>query len=219
MTGRVARTTTVFVLAAIGTASLGGAILVAVQAPTPRALLERAVGEFAQGNVDASVATFDRLVAAAPEVERELWQRGIALYYAKRFAECRRQFELYRTVGPNDVENAAWHFLCVARAESPERARLALLPVGPDTRVPMRQVYELFKGTMTPAQVLSAAGAQPSGQFYARLYLGLYFEATGAAARAREEMTAAADPQYRAAGGYMHMVARVHLDRMTRGLQ
>jgi hypothetical protein len=34
-----------------------------------------------------------------------------------------------RTVNPNDVENAAWHFLCVARAESPEKARAALLPV------------------------------------------------------------------------------------------
>jgi hypothetical protein len=59
--------------------------------------------------------------------------------------------------------------------------------------------------------VLKAAGAQPSAQFYARLYLGLYFEATGDARRALEHITAAAADRYAAAGDYMHMVARVHL--------
>ncbi len=117
-------------------------------------------------------------------------------------------------MNPNDVENAAWHFLCVARAESPERARAALLPVGPDARVPMRQVYEMFRGTMTAEQVLAAGGSQPSGQFYAQLYLGLYFEALGNTSRAREYITAAADERYRDAGGYMHMVARVHLAKL-----
>lgn len=53
-------------------------------------------------------------------------------------------------MNPNDVENAAWHFLCVARAESPEQARAALLPVGSDRRVPMRQIYEMFRGTLSP---------------------------------------------------------------------
>ena len=61
-------------------------------------------------------------------------------------------------MNPDDVENAAWHFLCVARAESPAKARAALLPVGPDARVPMREVYQMFRGTLTPEQVLSAAG-------------------------------------------------------------
>jgi lipoprotein NlpI len=82
-------------------------------------------------------------------------------------------------VNPDDVENAAWHFLCVARAESPAKAKAALLPVGPDARAPMREVYQMFRGTLTPEQVISAAGSQPDGQFYAHLYLGLYFEALG----------------------------------------
>jgi lipoprotein NlpI len=117
---------------------------------------------------------------------------------------------MHRTVNPDDVENAAWHFLCVARAESPVRARAALLPVGPDTRVPMRQVYEMFRGTLTPESVLEA-GTQLQGQFFARLYVGLYFEALGDRARAMEHLTVAAADRFADAGGYMHTVARVHL--------
>jgi lipoprotein NlpI len=184
------------------------------QTPDARALLERAINEFAQGRIQESVATFDQLVKVAPGAAPQLWQRGIALYYAGRYADCRQQFELHRTVNPNDVENAAWHFLCVARAESPAKARAALLPVGPDSRVPMRQVYDMFRGAMTPGQVEAAGGTALDSQFYAQLYLGLYFEALGDAARARRHIAAAADPRYRNAGGYMHMVARVHLDRL-----
>ena len=97
-----------------------------------------------------SAAGFDNLVKLVPAIAPQLWQRGIALYYAGRYRDCRAQFESHRTVNPNDVENAAWHFLCVARAESPEKARSALLPVGPDRRVPMPQIYEMFRGKLSP---------------------------------------------------------------------
>jgi lipoprotein NlpI len=177
----------------------------------PPASLDRAVAHFEAGRVAESAAEFDRLAQNDPRVMPYLWQRGIALYYAGRFADCRQQFERHRTVNPNDVENAAWHFLCVARAESPAAARKALLPVGPDARVPMRQVYELFRGAMTPDEVLGAAGRQPAAQFYAQLYLGLYFEAIGDNRRALEHIRSAADARYASAGDYMHMVARVHL--------
>jgi outer membrane protein assembly factor BamB len=180
----------------------------------PRAILDRAVAEFERGRITESVASFDELAKAAPALAPQLWQRGIALYYAGRYTDCRRQFESHRTVNPDDVENAAWHFLCVARAESPERARAALLPVGPDSRVPMRQVYEMFRGTLDAAQVLTAAGRDASGQFYAQLYLGLYYDALGDARRAREHIAAAAQARFANAGGYMHMVARIHLARM-----
>ena len=103
-----------------------------------------------------------------------------------------------------------------ARAESPEKARAALLPVGPDARVPMRQVYQMFRGTLTPEDVWAAAGERPESQFYAHLYLGLYFEALGNKDRALEHITAAAADRYAAAGGYMHTVARVHLGLLQR---
>ena len=182
----------------------------------PQAVFDRAVADFGNGRVAESAAGFDTLAKLMPDQAPQLWQRGIALYYAGRYKDCRAQFESHRTVNPNDVENAAWHFLCVARAESPQRARAALLPVGPDARVPMRQVYELFRGTLTPEQVMSAAGNRPDGEFYAHLYLGLYFEALGDKARALEHITTAAADRYASVGGYMHMVARVHLGLLQR---
>jgi lipoprotein NlpI len=113
-------------------------------------------------------------------------------------------------VNPADVENAAWHFLCVARAGSPAAARAALLPVGADARVPMREVYQMFRGTLTPDQVLAAAGSQPGAQFFGHLYVGLYFEALGMKERALEHIRLAAADRFEPFGGYMHMVARVH---------
>jgi lipoprotein NlpI len=184
------------------------------QAPTarqsPQVMMSRAVTDFENGRFAESAAAFDAVAKAAPDQAPYLWQRGIALYYAGRYADCRRQFESHRSVNPDDVENAAWHFLCVARAESPAKARAALLPVGPDARVPMRQVYEMFRGTLTPEQVFAAAGSQPDAQFYAHLYVGLYLESVGMKDRALEHIRIAAADRYERYGGYMHMVARVH---------
>ena len=74
----------------------------------------------------------------------------------------------------------------------------------------MREIYEMFRGKMKPEEVLTAAGDQAGAQFYAHLYLGLYFEALGNRQRTLEHMTVAASERYRM-GGYMHGVARVHL--------
>ena len=43
----------------------------------------------------------------------------------------------------------------------------------------MRAVYQMFRGQMSDAQVLAAAGSDLSAQFFANLYAGLYLEATG----------------------------------------
>jgi lipoprotein NlpI len=185
-------------------------------AQQPQAVFDRAVADFEAGRVVESAAGFDTLAKLAPSLAPELWQRGIALYYAGRYQDCRAQFESHRKVNPNDVENAAWHFLCVARAESAEKAKAAILPVGPDARVPMRQVYEMFRGAMTPEMVLQAAGTRESARFYAHLYVGLYFEALRDSRRALEHITAAAADRYADAGGYMHTVAKVHLGILRR---
>ena len=186
------------------------------QVQTPAEIFDQAVADFSAGRVAESAAGFDQVARARPESAPQLWQRGIALYYAGRYQDCRRQFESHLTVNPSDVENAAWHFLCVARAESPEEAREALLPVGPDPRRPMREIYEMFSGRMTPQDVLSAAGGQPSARFFAHLYRGLYNEAYGRTEAAREEIFLAADEQFARVGGYMHMVAVVHRNLLNR---
>jgi lipoprotein NlpI len=182
-----------------------------ISAQNPKALLDRAVDEFADGRFARSAQTFDEAAKLIPEQAAYLWQRGIALYYAGRYADCRRQFESHRTVNPDDVENAAWHFLCVAREQSPESARAALLPVGPDPRSPMREVYQMFRGSRTTDDVLKAAGTSPSAQFYAHLYVGLYSEAVGRKDAAVKHLKEAAAERYAPVGGYMHMVATVHL--------
>jgi lipoprotein NlpI len=176
----------------------------------PREILDRAISDFLAGRVAESVLGFDQLVKVAPEAQPQLWQRGIALYYVGRYQDCRAQFESHRTVNPNDVENPAWHFLCVARAQSPEKARAALLPVGPDQRSPMREIYQMFSGKLAPDAVLAAAGDGLSSRFYAELYVGLYYEATGNDRLALEHLRAAASDRYARAGGYMHTVATLH---------
>ena len=165
--------------------------------PTPRELFEDAVRLFFEAKPVESARAFDQLVSAIPEAEPELWQRGLALYYAERFDDGAKQFELHRTVNPNDVENAAWHFLCVARLAGSQVARARLLPVGEDARVPMKEIMDLYAGRCRPADVLAAAERGPGEArrnqlCYAHLYLGLFYEATGNAARAREHMLQAA---------------------------
>src|SRR5204863_2991600 len=112
------------------------------------------------------------------------WQRGISCYYAGRYDDGRKQFELHQTVNPNDVENAAWHFLSVARSAGLAKARASLLPVSGDSRVPMTQIYALFAGKAKADDVLAAAQggyASPAKLnrhlFYSHLYVGLYYEA------------------------------------------
>lgn len=94
----------------------------------PRETLDRAVADFQQGRIAQAAAGFDRVAKIVPSDAPQLWQRGIALYYAGRYKDCRAHFESHRMVNPDDVKNAALHFLCVARGESAEKAKRALLP-------------------------------------------------------------------------------------------
>ena len=69
----------------------------------------------------------------------------------------------------------------------------------------------MFRGALPADDVLKAAGNQPSAQFYAHLYIGLYSEALGRSDLALKHIKEAASDRFAAAGGYMHMVAAVHL--------
>ena len=134
------------------------------------------------------------------------------LYYAGKFAEGRKQFELHQTVNPNDVENAAWHFLCVAKADGVEAARKALIPISGDARVPMAQVHALFAGTGSEEAVMKAvvdAGNQRDHLCYAHLYLGLYHEALGHADQAKVHLLKAANDYQM--DHYMGRTAQVHV--------
>ncbi len=182
----------------------------------PDAWQNRGSEHFKLGHLKESIADFDKFIELVPAQAAYHWQRGISLYYAGRFEDGRKQFELHQTVNSNDVENAVWHFLCVARASSLEKARAALIPIKGDSRVPLMEVHGLFAGKLKPEDVLKAAsaGSPPPLRlnrqlFYAHLYLGLYYEAIGDEQRAREHITKAAGQSQ--AGDYMGDVARVHL--------
>ena len=108
----------------------------------------------------------------------------------------------------------------MARADGVAKAREQMLKIGDDRRVPMREVYSLYAGKITPDDVLAAArsGKPTPAQlnerlFYAHLYVGLYYEAAGDKAKASEHITKAAEKHK--IGHYMWDVARVHAERLA----
>ena len=168
------------------------------------------------GKFKEAVADFDKFLELRPKYAPEHWRRGIALYYAGRFEDGTKQFDLHRTVNPEDVENSAWHYLCNARANTPKKARMDLIPVTKDARVPMKEVLELFAGKIKPADVFAAVEATKltgekltEARFYAHLYVGLYYESEGDEKKALEHLTTAVE-KYKI-GHYMWDVANAHL--------
>jgi lipoprotein NlpI len=179
-----------------------------------RDLMNEGIQAFFDGKIKESVAAFDTLIKASEEIKPQLWQRGLSLYYAEKYQAGREQFEVHQTVNPNDVENAAWHFICVARIEGVEAARKALIPIKGDSRIPMKEVHDLFAGTGSVEAVMKAAEAGDEGPAkrnqlcYAHLYLGLYFEALGENDKAKEHIVKAAI-DYKM-DHYMGRCAQVH---------
>ncbi|MBI1357464.1 MAG: hypothetical protein GC160_24245 [Acidobacteria bacterium] len=176
---------------------------------TPELHVRRGMARFVANDVKGSIEDFDRAAELQPAVAPQLWQRGISYYYVGEYRKGYQQFELHQTVNPNDVENGAWHFLCLARAEGVDEARKRALPIGRDGRIPMAEVWKLFRGEATAEQVMARAeqDGSPDALLYARLYLGLYYAALGDSAKEREYIAAAAKD---APAHYMGSVARVH---------
>jgi|SRR4051794_29572282 len=188
--------------------------VIALEPKAAAAYQERGQEHFKIAHIKESLADFDRSDELVPQQKAHNWQRGIACYYADKFEEGKKQFELHLTVNPNDVENAVWHYLCVARFKGLDQAKKSLIAIRNDARVPMMQVHALFAGKATPEQVLEAAEAKASPAklrdqlFFAHLYLGLYFEAAGDMERSRTHILKATDEF--SMDHYMGDVARVH---------
>ncbi len=176
--------------------------------------MEAGTRAFMAGNMGEALRQWDRQIAEDPSAGPHHWQRGLALYYAGRYKDGRVQFEEHQVVNSQDVENAAWHFLCVAKLESPEAARRVFIPITADRRVPLKEIHALYAGKGSAEAVLAAAERSATGEAlrnqrcYARLYLGLYSEALGDQAKAKEHLLLAAG-EYRM-DHYMGKVAVVH---------
>jgi len=181
---------------------------------------------FQLGKIKESVQDFDAYVKRRPQVESRQWERGIALYYAGEFERGAKQFELYQTFHDNDVENSVWRFLCMARTQGAKKARQVMLPIKNDRRVPMMQVFEMYRGTIQPAAVLAAVQEdKPTGDvlagrlFYAHLYLGLYYEALGKKQEAEKYIRLAAQDKLKTSpriNTYMWDVARIHWEQFEK---
>lgn len=171
------------------------------------------------GKFKESVTDFDAFLKDNPKFAPEHWRRGIALYYAGKFEDGVKQFDTHKTVNPEDVENAAWHYLCNVKVAGKEKSQKSLIDVTQDTRVPMAEIQKLYAGKLKPEDVLAAAektkAGTPTGtsaRFYAHLYVGLWHEAEGDDKKAGEHLTAAVEkfkvPDYMWDIGNAHLIAR-----------
>ncbi|HEY8503176.1 MAG TPA: hypothetical protein VIL46_01240, partial [Gemmataceae bacterium] len=176
---------------------------------------------FKLGRIEECIRAFEKFLKLRPDAYPSHWRYGIACYYAGRYEDGAKQFKAGEAVFGDDVENAFWHFLCNARAHGVEKARAALLKVGPDRRIPMMEIYAMVGGKSTPEKVLARAAdpelpeaGKRERMFYAHLYIALYYEAHGDKEKTLEHMKKADELKI---GHYMWDVAHVHLQKMTAG--
>lgn len=183
------------------------------------ALQRRGEERFFDGDIAGSIADFDAFIALYPDQDPHHWQRGLSYYYAKDFAKGKAQFERHQTVNTQDVENAVWHLLCAVRVPGGdlEKAQAEFIPIERDSRIPMKEVHDLFGGRGSVEAVLEAAkpdderilsDSERNHLCYAHFYLGLYFEATGKTEKSAEHIRLAAFTY--PMDHYMGKTARVH---------
>lgn len=192
--------------------------VIKVQPDLADAYYARGREHFRIGEIDKSLADFNKLVQLKPKLEPQQWERGITAYYAGKYEVGAKQFELYQSYHDQDVENSVWRYLCVVPTEGVEKARKNMLPISDDRRVPMMDIYEMYRGNKTPEDVMAAAkaGSPPPERlktqlFYANLYVGLYYESLGKRDLAKPHIQGAAKDRI---GHYMGDVAVIHAKRM-----
>ena len=180
------------------------------------ALYDQGEESFFEGKIKEAILDWDREIALMPQRGPHHWQRGLALYYLGQYEKGVAQFESHQKVNGHDVENAAWHFLCIVRQKdgSVETARKKFIPIKGDGRVPMKEIHDLYGGKGTAEVVLAAAKKNAEGMrlrnqlCYAHLYLGLYYEALEKPEKSRKHMKlAAVDFKM---DHYMGKVAQLH---------
>ncbi len=196
----------------LATALPGVSMISAQPPPTPGEMIQTGDSLLREGQIGPANQWFERAIAIEPTMKPHLWQYGISLFFAGRYDDARRLFEQHRKVNPHDVENAAWHFLCVAKADGIEAARELRLPAPGDPRVPMAEVLDRLGGGTSDA-ILAAVERErgkPTYQdaaFYGDLYLGLIADAEGDRELAAERLGSASQTTL---SHYMADIARVY---------
>lgn len=140
---------------------------------------------FGTGQMKGAAQVYDEVLEQRPDIKPQLWQRGLALYYAEEFEKGVDQFDTHQTYNSQDVENSVWQLLCQARLTSVEDARKSMIQIESDSRVPMEEVFNMFAGTGTPEEVITASGydaekvVRNGSTYHGWLYVGLFHEMMG----------------------------------------
>ena len=168
---------------------------------------------------------FDKLIDLRPRFRNTLWERGITLYYVGRFADGAKQFQNYQTNHDNDVENSVWEFLCNAEAKGLDYARENMIVIEADPRAPFMEIFGLFRGEKSAEDVMNAIqsdhpdkGLVAIQEFYANLYLGLYYDVHKQPDLARKHIQLATEYKVDGkppANNYMYDVARNHAKKLA----
>jgi len=188
------------------------AALIELKTEISRRYYVRGEEAFFDKKFDDAIRAWDREIELAPKRAPHHWQRGLSLYYADRFADGAKQFETHQTVNGTDVENAAWHYLCLCKTagQGKNAADKALYPFAGDRRRPMREIHALFAGTGSEKDVLSACGKERNALCYGHFYLGLHHEALGRTKEALEHFKKAGTSY--SMDHYMGKVAKIHYE-------
>jgi tetratricopeptide (TPR) repeat protein len=174
----------------------------------PRAFVQRGMVYFKLAEIDASIADFDKAEKIDPRLTPYLWQRGLSYYYAAKFAEGAKQFEVDLTVNFQDVEESVWRYLCIVQLRGATEARQSLLEVKNDPRFVMRRISDLYAGRCSTDDVLKfGTDESKHTKFYSHLYVGLYFEANNQVDLAKQHIIQAVGERI---DDYMWHLAFVH---------
>ncbi len=187
----------------------------------PEVFYRRGRWNFQAGKAKASVEDFDAYLEKVPSRLKSLWERGISCYYAGDFKAGAEQFVKYQTYHDSDVENAVWRYLCQLPTDGKVKARKDMLPIKGDSRIPMMEVYQLFKGELSPEEVLKALTESTSDEtmkkteaMHAHLYLGLYYDTEKQPKKAKEHIDLSVKQFEK--GSYMWSVAVVHREHLKK---
>lgn len=132
------------------------------------------LGEFPKAEAD-----YLTMVKMKPDLDASHWRLGIAMFFANHPEQAAAQFDKYDSFDKIDRENGIWRYLSHYRAFGKAEARRQLLRYEKDDRPPFKEVYRLFDGSLTAAEVLQAipddatVASHDSRLFYSHLYIGM----------------------------------------------
>jgi lipoprotein NlpI len=196
------------------------------KSPTVNPYSRRGDAFFFRGKFAEAVADYEKVVELQPDRDTSFWQKGIACFYAKRYEDAAKQFEIYHSYDNVDRENGIWRYLSQTKSLGRDKAREGLLKYEKDDREPFPDVYRLFAGEVTGEELLKKikeAKITPQQRtqrlFYAELYVGLNEFVEGRLESAEKHLAEAAKNEWGPGAGYgpnyMWHVARVHHDLLV----